>query len=1521
MSSETHISNIEKYLIELTRLIELDNSVNRSSRTIDAENLFCILLNTAFGWQLVNANERKANQDSFDLVDEIRKLHVQITSNKAHARKLKKTVDGFKKQKHKKGTRLIVLFIAQKCSPQILEKKTVDNFQYEGYDIEKLFKELYYKNKSPLQLQHLNEVLEAEMSPVLLRSGAECKARSVQPLPAPVIKLRPSGVYINRKALVEEIFSFGQITHGLLVGGPGVGKSFVIDELQRLCKAKKIPCLIVRINDLLDATAEEIKDNLELDDNDWIGVLKNAQASDWHGKGLLLFDAFDTAKDEKIKARIVSHIKRALLELSSWSVLVSARTFDAAKSVRLQELFPSVNIHRAISCRAMEIPVLTDQELTASVKSDPAVRKLFEKSTASLRQLLKVPYFLKLFERIVKESGAAERKHLTTIETEEQLLNIYWIKNIAARTELDVFLQKLTALLAVDLNLTCRREKVVTEANSDAYDELISLGVLEESSATRQNVTFTHNILLDYAISRYLLPEEPTALIAYLRHNYRMPFLFRQSFIYFYSRLWNVDDNLFWKHYFATRAINEPLFRLFHQTVLNFLLGSNYIGIEQLSPVFSFPDANERTAVIRKILEGIRFVNKGSVREKDYKLLHKISTLMGDFLLWELGFMLNKAIAKLDEQPSPKLLRLAAITSHNYMEFVLKRRRSSPNKWAVDNNGAMWGVENVCKTFSVNKTNGRRLIAQVLKILKEEDFPIRFFYTLSDNLLSIFKQDTAFGAFVYQALYLHNETSNKETYLGNSAVLSLRSNRQQDFSTIYHKLEGDIPEILQLFPDEGVQLAIGIANRFGMNKSDTYISSTFRLKVNGDAARLTSNYFFYNSEDDKKYGPMSHLENVFKYFEKLSEERKYKDVDRLLNYVFAEGEASIIWRTTLKFLTAYPSVYKRTILSLLQNEGIYVCNETVYEAGELVKALWPHLTQTEKRNLEASFVVFSKTKLLKGETELRISRMRRLLGCIPAVDLKSPVLKEFLSDHGGSRRNEPLVSYSGLQSYKRSNEERISDVGVDVSVPLEMHVYNLIKKVELFNIKYDHNSNDKPAKAEYEPLMATVSDLWRIVKSKPAFKEKLLFNCDYEVSRFAKLLSRNGSKLNKATRSFVEAIAYHYLDEDVYKVPVYENGDIKHRWGAYSPNPRTAATSTFVLLLQTDRTGNMAPVVLTLMEDNKQIVRLKALRALQIFWHKYRDDFWQIVQKRVRVERDGMCLHDLISSVCYNNIMDINQAEVERVAELALQNLAGKENEDGDDPVVELWRSYSVLLLKLLVYYDSPTAKKLVYEALSQKRFARSFLIEAVSWIDPHREGANYITEPNQHDFILHIIRDALQIRFQSIQSKGLKSDNVKDDFEVIDFCIQQLYFALVHGRNESKGRTIDRQNKEQFYFKLKPILRLIVDSSTKIENGFMVAHTGYYFMQLLNHMLYADADFILSISADIVRCAAINNFTYDQITMKEVVKMAEQILADHKDILAQPEQFSNMIAILDQFAKSGWQEALELTWRLKEVF
>jgi DNA replication protein DnaC len=1516
MSSAIHLDNIENYLFRLTDLIESSNSINRNNRTVDAENLFCVLLNLAFGWKLINANEKKSNQDSFDLIDIKRNLHVQVTSNKSHLRKFTATVDAFKKKRLKKDTQLIVLFISRKCSEKILVKKQAGKLSYEAYDIPKLFKNIYYQNKTSQKLKAINKFLEAEMTPVRLANTEDDISESIK-LPLPQVQKRNTGLYIHRRSLIEAIFSFGQIANGLLVGGPGVGKSFVIEELQRLCIRKKIPCVVIKINDLLDATDEEIKEHIGVTGINWIGALKKVQFLS-NIKAFLIFDAFDTAKEERIKSLIIRHLQKAIRELSEkWSILVSARTFDAAKSTRLQDLFPKINLNKSVSCRYYQIPELSEGELLSCVQTNPLLRSTFEKCTPSLKTLLKVPYFLKLFERIVIERSKNDNQQLLSIETEEQLLKVFWNKRVIMSSDTDLFIRKLTNILATKENLTCRKESMVTDRNINVYDHLISLGILVESTATKQNLSFSHNILLDYAISIYLVREDAKEQIEYLRNNSKLPFLFRQSFIYFYSRLWNTDRPIFWKHYFETRSITEPLFRLFHQTVLNFVLGGFYNSVEQLTPIFSLSNIEEKGNIIRKTLEGVRFINKGVIRTKDFDLLLECSKHFSEFFVWELGFLTDKAISQLAMQRDTALTVKIAKTSANYLHFVLQRRKIPQSKWHIDTNGSLWGIQNVCKTFSVNKTVAKRLLKQVLLILKEEEFPIRYFYVLSDNILDLFSHDPEFGALVYRTLYAHNEVSDKETYLGNSAVMSLRSNRSQDFHSIHYKLEKDFLQLLELCPSHALPVGLEIANSASIGKHKSYNKqATFIMSMSGAKAKMISDYSFYESDHDKEHGPLSHLETVFVYFEKLVRTRKYKEVKKLVVTFVSVSEATTLWRRFLKFLMVHPKVFKKESFDILLNEAIYVCNETIYEAGELLKVLWTHLSKAEKIKIESVIESLSTSNLLKEEKELAIRRILRLLSCIPHKELKSYFLKQMLSENGGAKKNEPLVRHTSLQPYRASEQERLREAGVQPDNPSEMNAYRLIKAVEPFNAKYDHNNSDKPPKSAFEPLIPTVTELYQLSKNESSFNERLSFNCDYEVSRFAKVVARHEGKLNKKTRAFVEDVAFYYINHENYKEKEYEKGEIKNRWGAYSPTPRTAATLTFVHLLYSDKSGQFAPIMRSLISDNKQIVRFKALHAMTIFWHKHRDQFWKMLEERVQTETDGMCLHEIINSVCYDNIILENKSEVERIALLAGTNLFHSKEE----PVSDVWQVYIVLLLKLLIKYNSAVASTIIYDNLNQKSFIKSLVFEITIVIDPHAKGNDYIVDPTKYDDLIQIFHAVLQNSFENIQA-NLKKGELKDDFEIIDSLIQQLYFTTVHGRKENKGQALDKQNEQAFYFKIKPLLHSAVNESIKVESGFMVAHTGYYFMQLLNHMLPIDPEFILTLSSDIVKCAGANNFTYDRSTLGEIVKLTEQILADHKEILSKPQHFNSLIAILDQFANSGWQEALELTWRLKEVF
>lgn len=82
MSTTIYYDNIQKLLFRYAELVQQSNSLGLSNETVNAENLFCVFLNKAFAWELINANEDVKNQDTFDLIDKKRGIAIQVTSNK-----------------------------------------------------------------------------------------------------------------------------------------------------------------------------------------------------------------------------------------------------------------------------------------------------------------------------------------------------------------------------------------------------------------------------------------------------------------------------------------------------------------------------------------------------------------------------------------------------------------------------------------------------------------------------------------------------------------------------------------------------------------------------------------------------------------------------------------------------------------------------------------------------------------------------------------------------------------------------------------------------------------------------------------------------------------------------------------------------------------------------------------------------------------------------------------------------------------------------------------------------------------------------------------------------------------------------------------------------------------------------------------------------------------------------------------------------------------------------------------------
>jgi hypothetical protein len=255
MNSSIYTSNIRALLFRLAEQIQQANSLNLHNDAVHAENFFCELLNLVFGWKLTNANEERQNQATFDLLNTRRRLHVQVTSTKAHKAKydsVLKSIPNFSK-----CNTFILIYISKKVKSELLKKRKIKGVSYEGYDLPKLLNHIFYKKKTAVALKPINDILEAELNPVFIGIGHSKGGKQV---PNQLIKkLSPKGL-INRPLLLSDFFEFTQGANGLLTGGPGYGKSLTVDLLQQQYRKKGLHCFVIRINEMIDGDEKEISE-------------------------------------------------------------------------------------------------------------------------------------------------------------------------------------------------------------------------------------------------------------------------------------------------------------------------------------------------------------------------------------------------------------------------------------------------------------------------------------------------------------------------------------------------------------------------------------------------------------------------------------------------------------------------------------------------------------------------------------------------------------------------------------------------------------------------------------------------------------------------------------------------------------------------------------------------------------------------------------------------------------------------------------------------------------------------------------------------------------------------------------------------------------------------------------------------------------------------------------------------------------------------------------------------------------
>ena len=495
---------------------------------------------------------------------------------------------------------------------------------------------------------------------------------------------------IERKQLLNDLQDFALQGDGVIIGSPGVGKTYVLKTLRQRLKAAGIPHLLLRIDQLGNGTPETLRQELSYE-GDLIEKLKSIPVS---GKNaILLFDAFDAARDEQTRKRFLKLIGRAIRELVKWNVVVTVRTYDAMKSRELLDLFGSSDDteHQSegILCRHFTIPPFNAGEILQVLDQIGCPKSIYNEGSQDFKNILAIPFNLWLLEKILKASPSLP--DFSQVCSEVQLLGLFWERRIESKSNSDTrrfVLNGIAHQMVNERSLSVRQNDLHEDlsldksANKLAWTDLLSDEILAKVSSTGQRIAFSHNILFDYAISILLIEDEPKHFERFISGDLSRPLFLRPSLTYFFTRLWYYDSENFWKAFWHIFPSDQSVhLRLVARLIPTTVIANEAREIDQLIPLLEKLQNGEEVAkeAITRLLQALQTLQI----ERDalwIDFFDKVSLYLHVNFAWDLANLTSGILERATESGNADVVDACGRIGRRLLEWVWQERETSERR-------------------------------------------------------------------------------------------------------------------------------------------------------------------------------------------------------------------------------------------------------------------------------------------------------------------------------------------------------------------------------------------------------------------------------------------------------------------------------------------------------------------------------------------------------------------------------------------------------------------------------------------------------------------------------------------------------------------------------------------------------------------------------------------------------------------------------------------------------------------------
>jgi hypothetical protein len=833
-----------------------------------------------------------------------------------------------------------------------------------------------------------------------------------------------------------------------------------------------------------------------------------------------------------------------------------------------------------------------------------------------------------------------------------------------------------------------------------------------------------------------------------------------------------------------------------------------------------------------------------------------------------------------------------------------------------------WAIPQICRSYTADPESSRRRLREVLGLLDQPGFPVDCVHAICSNIGAVITADPPFAGEIYRRVFGYEERSEERTHMG-GIVLPMLSTRRQDYEMCHYSLIKQFETFITRASEDAIAAGVDALTRIILVN---HVQRSLKPGITLEALEET---FDFAGQRARYIQDVSHIwdrgaypdqelriaDAITQYFIGLADKGDQQRLSRDLRIYISHAGPAFFWKRLLEAAAERPEFFAKLLHPLCIARPVIIGPDTVFALGRFLELAMQHWNEQQQLAVEQSILqLTASTPASDRDTALEHFR-NRLLMCLPVGLIQTEsgkALRERLAESERPPRNEPLLTFD-TKWRSVTTEEFLRERGTAVDQPSNATLLAAARTLEPIKSTAEKQSSGEDI-ARSINLMRTASDL---LKQHPDADRKVQTNLLTQLSSAAVHLVRGFHKLNRDETLFVRSILLTAAEDPE---PVFdEEHDSKWDHASWSPAPRNDAAQgvAWLLLLRADDEEAKAAVRRL---SNDQVPSVRFLMALELF-RLHRDNtelMSAIIAERASIEQNNTVLHGLCMSL-YKTLYLPSSRQVVR----ALYAKIREESKPHDyhDDVVGMIVDIAVAGKE---QWASDTLQTWITDMPNDTRYLVQASGRLVQYITPtvqvHLGGVAYAFEEQ-------LIRGSLAalVRLHALpQSEILDTDRKTAEtlYRIVDHVVARLYFAFdFDDSGGARGEIVPSdEQRDAFLMKLMPLLGLIVEFANS-EHGWLLAPTAHHLMQLLRGAVDYDPNHVLGLAAGLAQGSLKGRYPFDSLAIKEVVELVERILADHRGEIREPKSFQNLLRLLDIFASAGWPEALQLVWRLDEVY